>query len=58
MHLSEEKVKEILKYALVEPISIDQTIGTRRRFFFERFYSDQKAFFADQVVEIIIYKNF
>lgn len=50
MHLSEEKVKEILKYALVEPISIDQTIGDEEDSFLRDFIPDQKAFFADQVV--------
>ncbi len=49
MHLSEEKVKEILKYALVEPISIDQTIGDEDSFLRD-FIPDQKHFFADQVV--------
>lgn len=51
MHLSEEKVKEILKYAMLELTSMDQTIGDEEDSFLRDFIPDQKAFFADQVVE-------
>lgn len=51
MHLSEEKVKEILKYAMLELTSMDQTIGDEEDSFLRDFIPDKKAFFADQVVE-------
>lgn len=50
MRLSKEKVEEILKYAMLEPTSIDQTIGDEEDSFLGDFIPDQKAFFADQVV--------
>lgn len=51
MHLSKEKVEEILKYAMLELTSMDQTIGDEEDSFLRDFIPDQKAFFADQVVE-------
>ncbi len=50
LHLSKKDVEEILKYAMLEPTSIDKEIGDEEDSFLGDFIPDKNAFFENQVV--------